>query len=172
VETLAAKNLRALRGSAENLPKELAPCSFDGVVFSHVLEHLVDPVAAVRSAAKLLKPGGVLFCEVPNNESRTAQVSGLSWEHLDIPRHINFFTEKSLLELGRRAGLKAVRTYFTGYCRLFDDSYIATEQRIHDNLPPPQWSTRNSEFQAWRLLASTAAAHVREKYDSVGVVLN
>ena len=174
--TVAMRNqhVTVLEGSAESLPASLARGSYDGVVFSHVMEHLVDPVAAMRNAAGLLKPDGLLFCEVPNNEALIAKQSGLSWEHLDIPRHINFFTEQSLRVLAENAGLAVKRVYFSGYCRYFSDSYIATEQRIFDQIAihPDSTShaTRNSQGRAWRLLAKTIAAGPRLKYDSVGFV--
>jgi SAM-dependent methyltransferase len=171
VAALSHRQLNVLEGSAENLPP-LPQASFDGVVFSHVLEHLNDPVAAVRNAAKLLRPGGKLFCEVPNNESMIAEQSKLSWEHLDIPRHINFFSEKTLRKLMAAAGLTTSRTYFGGYTRYFGESYIATEQRIHDRLAAigTNSSTRNSPALAWKLLTKTALAPAVRKYDSVGLV--
>lgn len=169
--SLAAKNLNVLEGSAETLPP-IAPGSFDGVIFSHVIEHLVDPRQALRSAAQLLKPGGKLFCEVPNNDSMIARQSCLSWEHLDIPRHINFFGEESLRALAASAGFKVERAYFSGYCRYFSESYIATEQRIHDRLAAAgaTESTRNSRGRSWRMLAKTAFGPPARKYDSVGIV--
>jgi len=39
---------------------------FDGIHFSHVLEHLEDPKNALRSIHKALKPSGILYLEVPN----------------------------------------------------------------------------------------------------------
>jgi SAM-dependent methyltransferase len=168
------KNVTVLEGSAESLPPTLARGSVDGVVFSHVLEHLSDPAAALRQAASLLKPTGLLFCEVPNNESAIAEQSGLAWEHLDIPRHINFFTERSLGVAASHGGLTTTQTYFAGFCRYFSDSYIATEQRIFDHLATvpdgPADSTRNSQARAWQLLAKTAFAGARTKYDSIGIV--
>ena len=167
----ALRELHVLEGSAEALPP-LPAHSFDGVVFSHVVEHLVEPLPALRSAAALLKPGGKLFCEVPNNESLIARQSGLSWEHLDVPRHVNFFNERSLKNLVEQAGLKVDRTYFSGFCRYFSDTYIATEQKIHDRLVAigAADSIRNSTARTWRLLARTAFAPPRQKYDSVGLV--
>lgn len=167
-------HITVLEGSAEALPPSLEPGRFDAVAFAHVLEHLVDPVAAVRSAAALLKRDGLLFCEVPNNEALIAKRSGLAWEHLDIPRHINFFTKRSLATLIGNAGLSVRRIYFRGYCRYFSDSYIATEQRIFDRLAadggrPPR-TIRNSGAAAWRLLAQTAFGRPPVKYDSVGIV--
>ena len=169
-----SQNVAVLEGSAEALPIALKPGTFDGVVFSHVLEHLVDPAAAARSAALLLKSGGMMFIEVPNNESAIARQSKLAWEHLDVPRHINFFDHQSLHALATTANLAVQATYFCGYGRYFYDSYVATEQRIFDRLTEQGHATfgtkRNSEASAWRLLAKTALAASRKKYDSIGIV--
>ena len=145
---LAARGHRVtgVAGDVRSTSLELGSC--DGVVFSHVVEHLADPVKALSDAAALLKPSGLLFCEVPNNESVIARQSGRTWEHLGLPRHINFFTERSLVALVRSAGLVLRRVYFSGYGRCFDDSQAAT----------------------WRLLARTVLAYPRFKYDSVGIV--
>jgi 2-polyprenyl-3-methyl-5-hydroxy-6-metoxy-1,4-benzoquinol methylase len=40
---------------------------FDGIVMSELLEHLEDPVAALRAAARLLKPNGAIWINVPAN---------------------------------------------------------------------------------------------------------
>jgi SAM-dependent methyltransferase len=40
--------------------------SLDFVVASHVLEHLEDPVAALRSMLRVLRPGGVAFLILPD----------------------------------------------------------------------------------------------------------
>jgi SAM-dependent methyltransferase len=49
----------------DGVPPELEG-DFDALVFSHVLEHLVDPVAALRSLLRLLRPDGALIIAVPN----------------------------------------------------------------------------------------------------------
>lgn len=48
----------------EGMPAE----SYDCVYASHVLEHMVDPVAAVRRWWELVKPGGYLFLVVPDED--------------------------------------------------------------------------------------------------------
>lgn len=67
------------------------PGFFDVVVFWHVLEHVRDPVAALRKSRAILKPGGLLVVAVPNLESYQAGVSGRHWFHLDVPRHYHHF---------------------------------------------------------------------------------
>lgn len=168
--SLRGQAATVFEGSAEALPPQLARGTFDAVMFKQVLEHLVDPVAALRSAAELLKPGGVMFVEVPNNECTIARRSGLAWEHMDVPRHLNFFDEASLRTAATRAGLQFEATFFNEYCRYFADAYIALEQRIFDHLAGAQPALRNSAARSWRLLLRTLAAPARSKYDCVGVV--
>lgn len=59
-----------------------------GVVFWHSLEHMPRPRSAIREAARLLAPGGVLIVAVPNAASIQARLFGDRWLHLDIPRHL------------------------------------------------------------------------------------
>jgi 2-polyprenyl-3-methyl-5-hydroxy-6-metoxy-1,4-benzoquinol methylase len=64
---------------------------FDVIVFWHVLEHVVDPVAALRKSYEISKPGGLLVIAVPNFESLQAQATRRHWFHLDVPRHYHHF---------------------------------------------------------------------------------
>lgn len=164
-----------VQGAVEALPAAVPRGTFDAVVLSHVLEHIVDPVGALRGVAALLKPDGLLVCAVPNNGSTTAHRSLLAWEHLDVPRHVNFFDRRTLEAACCQAGLQVEWVFFDGYCRYFSNAMIATEQRIHDAIlaadpEAARGSVRNSQGQAWLLLARTAFAPPERKYDSVGVV--
>lgn len=44
----------------------LAPGSLDAVVAASVLEYVQDPAAVLAECARVLRPGGVLLCTVPN----------------------------------------------------------------------------------------------------------
>ena len=50
---------------AHSLPK-IKDASLDYVCASHVLEHLTNPIKAIREWARLLKTGGVLWLKVPD----------------------------------------------------------------------------------------------------------
>ncbi|HSV71262.1 MAG TPA: class I SAM-dependent methyltransferase [Methylibium sp.] len=171
----SAPGFEVFEGAVEALPEAVRRDRFDVVVLWHVLEHLVDPITALQRLAELLVPHGRLVCAVPNNASVTAWRSGLAWEHLDVPRHLNFFDPDTLAAAVARAGLRVERHFYGGYCRYFSNALIATEQRIHDavrrvDATALEGSVRNSQAQAWRLLARTAFAAPQRKYDSVGVV--
>ena len=64
---------------------------FDVVVLWHALEHVSDPVAAIRKSHEILRPGGLLVIAVPNFESLQARMTGRHWFHLDVPRHYHHF---------------------------------------------------------------------------------
>jgi SAM-dependent methyltransferase len=173
-QVVQAQGLRVLQGAAEDLPAELQGTTFDLTIMSHVLEHTLDPIAAVRNAAGLLKAGGRFLCEVPNNACRSLARAGATWPYLDVPRHLNFFTPRSLGLICRKAGLRAVAFEYTGYFRMFLEEWIAAEQKRWDFYHAAglngQLPARSSLSQRWLLLAATALADPPHKYDSVRVV--
>lgn len=157
-----------LEGTAEDLPATLQRESFDLVIMSHVLEHCREPVPALRNAAALLAPQGMLLCEVPNNEARGLHLAGPAWHWLDVPRHLNFFTGKSLALACREAGLNVLDTLHVGYTRQFDGPWLRAEQEIAHRLRGAE-GMHVGQVAALRLLATTLFAPARFKYDSVRV---
>lgn len=88
--------------------EELDP-GWAAVVFWHSLEHLPEPGEAVRQAARLLGPGGVLAVAVPNSASLQARAFGDRWLHLDPPRHLVHLTTPSLTRGLAEAGFAVER---------------------------------------------------------------
>jgi SAM-dependent methyltransferase len=74
---------------------------YDAITAWAVLEHVHDPRAYFAKAAALLKPGGQFAFLVTNFES----LSSRALFNEDIPRHLYFFTEKSLRAYLADAGL-------------------------------------------------------------------
>jgi SAM-dependent methyltransferase len=80
--------------------------SFDAVVLWNVVEHLDQPVADLRYAQRLLKPGGWLVFSVPNLESLERRVFGDYWVGWDLPRHLYLFSQDRLEEILNSLGLR------------------------------------------------------------------
>lgn len=82
---------------------------YDLVWLNHVIEHVVDPVALLRSLRRLVTPSGVLVLTAPNDGS-DLQEELLS--HRDIPErfwialpdHLSYFTADSLRSTAEETG--------------------------------------------------------------------
>jgi SAM-dependent methyltransferase len=89
---------------------------FDAVLMLDVLEHLVDPWAAVDQFASAVKPGGVLVASIPNVR-HISVVSDLvlrgKWNYSDsgiLDRtHLRFFVKDTAVALMERPGLTIER---------------------------------------------------------------
>ncbi len=102
--------------------------SFDGICHSHVLEHVRNPKEYLFEFFRLLKPGGWVFIEVPNEmrfEKRKAE---------QIIPHLHFFTPQTLNRLAASVGFEVVCT------------------RVLD-IAPPQHRSHGGEWFRLRLKA-------------------
>lgn len=173
VSVACGRGLTVLNGTAEDLPAELGDRQHDVIVFSHVLEHTIDPVKSLTNAAALLAPGGLMSVEVPNNGSTGMRQMRANWRWLDAPRHLNFFTEKSLVACAEAAGLTVRAVLYRGYVRQFMPDWIVDEARIGAVMEGRALTRRDIRRQlahSVRLLARTALAHPSHKYDSVRIL--
>jgi predicted SAM-dependent methyltransferase len=63
--------------------KSFADASLDFVVANHMLEHVEDPIAAIKHQLRVLRPGGVLYLTLPDaRESFDARRERTTTEHL------------------------------------------------------------------------------------------
>lgn len=84
---------------------ELDSDAYDAVTMWDVVEHLLDPLAELREAARVLKPGGVLLAHTVNIDSAFAQLMGKHWPWL-VEMHTYFFTPLTLGAMVAKAGLQ------------------------------------------------------------------
>jgi SAM-dependent methyltransferase len=86
--------------------------TWSAVIFWHSLEHLRRPVLALRHAASLVVPGGVLVVAVPNASSLQARLFGDRWLALDLPRHLVHITPQALLSQIEGLGFRLERVSY------------------------------------------------------------
>jgi 2-polyprenyl-3-methyl-5-hydroxy-6-metoxy-1,4-benzoquinol methylase len=82
----------AYHGWITSLPHEIG--TFDCIILSHVLEHVLDVSAAIQALAPLLRPDGRVFLEVPN-AVRYADHVYAPFQDFNT-EHINHFSARSL----------------------------------------------------------------------------
>ena len=88
-----------------------AHAPYDIISMTHVIEHLTDPVAAVRRCKKMLAPGGIIFITAPHRPKGwklgDADISvwqNYSYNH--IPAHIQYFSRDAMQKLATASGSK------------------------------------------------------------------
>lgn len=77
---------------------------FDVVTSFEVVEHLRDPREEARVLARLLRPGGLFYCTTPNFDAATRRLLGSSWQIIEYPEHLIYFTVDTLKSWLGRAG--------------------------------------------------------------------
>jgi 2-polyprenyl-3-methyl-5-hydroxy-6-metoxy-1,4-benzoquinol methylase len=79
---------------------------FDAVTLSHVIEHVHDPIVALREVHRILKPGGRIWMATPNLDSAGHHLFGRHWRGLEPPRHLVMFNASSLRLACERGGFE------------------------------------------------------------------
>lgn len=90
--------------------------TFDVIIMADVIEHLVDPVTALKKIKKLLKPGGRLVFSIPNMANLTTRIELLKgrFEYKDFGlldrTHLHFYDHVEVARVFSEAGLTIKET--------------------------------------------------------------
>lgn len=82
--------------------------TFERILLNHVIEHIHDPLVALRRCKDLLIPGGELWLETPNIASVGHEEFRADWRGLEPPRHLVIFGLNSIQNLLREAGFSRI----------------------------------------------------------------
>lgn len=107
VDACRAKGLTVHLGTVNDL--DYPDGFFDAITLNHVIEHVYDPVGALRRSRELLGFGGRLWVETPNLEGASHRVFRRHWRGLEPPRHLVLFGRKALRRACELAGWPDVR---------------------------------------------------------------
>ena len=101
-------------------PEVSAQGGFDIVFLSQVLEHVRHPDLFLENVRTALRPGGIIYVDVPNNEGLTAIVRKLnrwsaSYGEVVPPFHMIAYSAKTLQYALRQAGFEQIYTQTSSY---------------------------------------------------------
>lgn len=89
-------------------PSDLPERSVSTAAMVHVLDHLLDPVGALRDIRKVLEPGGVVLIVTHDAHSLLARALGRRWPPFTL-QHPHLFSPPSMRRVTAAAGLECIR---------------------------------------------------------------
>lgn len=126
VDKARKDGLSIFLGTIDDVPSNL---SFDLIIMNNLIEHVIDPLAELKAAGRLLKPGGKIFLETPNTDSWDFQIMRRYWGGLHTPRHTFLFNPNSFSKLSKQANLSVQTIFFpinTDHWALSIQNYFQT----------------------------------------------
>lgn len=101
-----------ITGDVERLQLDFGPTAFDALIFSEVLEHLVEPQRVVEKLARSLRPGGLVLASSPNI-AHWRVISELMRGRFNLAdqgvfdrTHMRWFTPETFAAMFSNAGLR------------------------------------------------------------------
>lgn len=107
-DSFSLGNTNLLKHDLQSLKSELR---YDLIMFHHSLEHMADPLEALKLARSHLKENGLIIVRIPV-VSFAFEKYGEYWYSLDPPRHFFINSPKSAEILANNAGLRIADHYF------------------------------------------------------------
>jgi len=136
--------------------------AFDVVTMIEVIEHVLDPIAVLRHARRLLKPNGILYLTTGN--ARPFRDCLLAWRYVIPEIHVGFFEPRSLETALTRTGFRPVyRVRPRGYADVL-------RFKILKNLGIRKRSLLESAIP-WKLVSFLADLRYQVTYQPYGVAV-
>jgi 2-polyprenyl-3-methyl-5-hydroxy-6-metoxy-1,4-benzoquinol methylase len=89
--------------------------AFDVVSLVEVVEHVPDPRRLVSDAARLLRPGGVLYITTPHGRGVSARILRTGWSAITPPEHLQLFSVHGLMTMIQASGLETRKLQTHGF---------------------------------------------------------
>lgn len=109
VEIARKAGLDVQQGSIDAL--EPRRSRYEYIISTHCVEHVVDIKRLFHAFYSALKPGGVLFVEVPNADALSMKHYRNLFYYLGAPVHVHLFSQHSLATLANIVGFINISTW-------------------------------------------------------------
>jgi SAM-dependent methyltransferase len=84
---------------------------FSAITMIELIEHLPDPLFAIRECHRLLRKGGVLLIQTANMAGLQAKMQGGDYAYF-MPGHLSYFSKSNLAGALARAGFSRVKVFY------------------------------------------------------------
>jgi SAM-dependent methyltransferase len=88
--------------------------TFDVITLNHVIEHVPDPSAYLKTVYAKLNQNGVCLVRTPLAFSQGFQLYGSNWVGLEAPRHLHIFEKNGFKKLANDIGFELYAMNFDG----------------------------------------------------------
>ena len=94
---------------------------YDLIILSHILEHSHDPKMIINNVRKLLKKGGVIYCELPDERMNIFKVF---YKKIGLHYHVTSHSRRSIHRLFNCLNFKYIKTKY-----FYNSSYRGNKTR-------------------------------------------
>ncbi len=144
---------------------------YDLLWLTNVLEHVVDPIALLDQAEKLVAPSGCLVVTVPNDASvlqeflfEEGAIDRRFW--IAVPDHLSYFDAASLANIARATGWYCVRVM----ADFPIDWFLGNPESNYVNTPAKGRSAHQARILIDSIIAKMPTDKVTEFYTSMASI--
>ena len=112
--------------------------AFDCVLFSHVMEHLEEPLKLLTEIHRVLEEGGILILGLPVEK---CLIRTLYWEdyYEDHPGHLASYSKADAKEILEKCGFSPYKTYFDAPVFYGKDFFHWLPDALKEIIFPAYW---------------------------------
>jgi SAM-dependent methyltransferase len=107
---------------------------FDCVTLQDVLDHMVDPLKALKKCHQLLRPGGLLVIKVHDMSSWFAKIMGRKFYAVIPPMHLFYFSRTALALAIKKASFETVFLGHLGHMIFLRTIFFRLAQNRKDSV--------------------------------------
>lgn len=134
-------NTAIIAGTVKDVPRP--PTGFTLITAWWFFEHISDPLETLEVLRSLLAENGQIVLGVPNADGFAARLFRSRWFHLDAPRHLILWTERTLLRALHETGFEARSlSHSRSPMGLQNSILLAFRSEVDDTLGSRIWRSR------------------------------